>query len=179
MKRDTQHNCTQYSVIMLNVVAPRSLLQYNSTFKKLHLSYWIKLLFATFSINETKHNIILTLCWMSLCRVSLCWMSCYRRGLISIKLFFQPRRDGDRSSEERRTFWWSLCCGEILPERWTLKKESSCRIWVFFSFRSKKRRVSWLPQARRESNGTERLKKCKLFEYRHLLLLRDIWWSKF
>jgi hypothetical protein len=29
-------------------------------------------------------------------------------------------------------------------------------------------------------NGTARLKKCKqLFEYQHLLLLRDIWWSKF
>jgi hypothetical protein len=29
-------------------------------------------------------------------------------------------------------------------------------------------------------NGTARLKKCKqLFKYQHLLLLRDIWWSKF
>jgi hypothetical protein len=29
-------------------------------------------------------------------------------------------------------------------------------------------------------NGTVRLKKCEqLFEYQHLLLLRDIWWSKF
>jgi hypothetical protein len=30
--------------------------------------------------------------------------------------------------------------------------------------------------------GTEwnnKLKKCKLFEYQHLLLLRDIWWSNF
>jgi len=29
-------------------------------------------------------------------------------------------------------------------------------------------------------NGTVHLKNCKqLFEYQHLLLLRDIWWSKF
>jgi len=29
-------------------------------------------------------------------------------------------------------------------------------------------------------NGTAHLKKCKqLFEYQLLLLLRDIWWSKF
>jgi len=29
-------------------------------------------------------------------------------------------------------------------------------------------------------NGTKRFKKHKqLFEYQHLLLLRDIWWSKF
>jgi hypothetical protein len=29
-------------------------------------------------------------------------------------------------------------------------------------------------------NGTARFKKCKpLIEYQHLLLLRDIWWSKF
>jgi len=29
-------------------------------------------------------------------------------------------------------------------------------------------------------NGTTHLKKCKqLLEYQHLLLLRDIWWSKF
>ncbi len=29
-------------------------------------------------------------------------------------------------------------------------------------------------------NGTAHFKKCKqLFEYKHLLLLRDIWWSKF
>jgi hypothetical protein len=28
--------------------------------------------------------------------------------------------------------------------------------------------------------GTARFKKCKQsFEYQHLLLLRDIWWSKF
>jgi hypothetical protein len=28
-------------------------------------------------------------------------------------------------------------------------------------------------------NGTAHFKKCKqLFEYQHLLLLRDIWWSK-
>ena len=28
-------------------------------------------------------------------------------------------------------------------------------------------------------NGTARFKNCKqLFEYKHLLLLRDIWWSK-
>jgi hypothetical protein len=31
-----------------------------------------------------------------------------------------------------------------------------------------------------QTNGTGRFKKCKqLFEYDHLLLLRDIWWSKF
>jgi hypothetical protein len=30
------------------------------------------------------------------------------------------------------------------------------------------------------TNGTGCFKKCKqLFEYQHLLLLRDIWWSKF
>jgi len=30
------------------------------------------------------------------------------------------------------------------------------------------------------ANGTARLKNCnQLFEYQHLLLLRDIWWSKF
>ncbi len=30
------------------------------------------------------------------------------------------------------------------------------------------------------SNGTARFEKCKqLFEYQHLLLLGDIWWSKF
>jgi hypothetical protein len=29
-------------------------------------------------------------------------------------------------------------------------------------------------------NGTAQFKQCKqLFEYQHLLLLRDIWWSKF
>jgi hypothetical protein len=29
-------------------------------------------------------------------------------------------------------------------------------------------------------NGTARFKKCKqFFKYKHLLLLRDIWWSKF
>jgi hypothetical protein len=29
-------------------------------------------------------------------------------------------------------------------------------------------------------NGTARFKKCKqLFEYKHILLPRDIWWSKF
>jgi len=29
-------------------------------------------------------------------------------------------------------------------------------------------------------NGTAHFKKCKqLFEYQHLLLLKDIWWSKF
>jgi hypothetical protein len=28
-------------------------------------------------------------------------------------------------------------------------------------------------------NGTAHIKKCKqLFEYQHLLILRDIWWSK-
>ena len=28
-------------------------------------------------------------------------------------------------------------------------------------------------------NGTGRFKNCKqLFEYKHLLVLRDIWWSK-
>ncbi len=31
-----------------------------------------------------------------------------------------------------------------------------------------------------KSNGTAHFKKCKqLFEYQHLLLLRDIWSSKF
>jgi hypothetical protein len=31
-----------------------------------------------------------------------------------------------------------------------------------------------------KGNGTARFKKCKkLFEYQHLLLLRNIWWSKF
>ncbi len=30
------------------------------------------------------------------------------------------------------------------------------------------------------ANGTANFKKCKqLFEYQHLLLFRDIWWSKF
>jgi hypothetical protein len=30
------------------------------------------------------------------------------------------------------------------------------------------------------SNGTVRFEKCKqLFEYQHLVSLRDIWWSKF
>jgi hypothetical protein len=29
-------------------------------------------------------------------------------------------------------------------------------------------------------NGTARFTKCKqLYDYKHLLLLRDIWWSKF
>jgi hypothetical protein len=29
-------------------------------------------------------------------------------------------------------------------------------------------------------NGTAQLKNCKqLFEYQHILLLRNIWWSKF
>ena len=32
----------------------------------------------------------------------------------------------------------------------------------------------------KQSNGTKHFKKLKqLFEYQHLLLLRDIWWSKF
>jgi hypothetical protein len=31
-----------------------------------------------------------------------------------------------------------------------------------------------------DTNGTAHFKKCKqLFEYKHLLLLRDIYWSKF
>ncbi len=31
-----------------------------------------------------------------------------------------------------------------------------------------------------DRNGTAHFKKCKqLFEYKHILLLRDIWWSKF
>jgi hypothetical protein len=31
-----------------------------------------------------------------------------------------------------------------------------------------------------QNNGRALFKKCKqLFEYQHLLLLRDIWWSKF
>jgi hypothetical protein len=31
-----------------------------------------------------------------------------------------------------------------------------------------------------EANGIAHFKKCKqLFEYQHLLLFRDIWWSKF
>jgi hypothetical protein len=30
------------------------------------------------------------------------------------------------------------------------------------------------------ANGAARFKKCKqFFDYQHLLLLRDIWWSKF
>jgi len=35
-------------------------------------------------------------------------------------------------------------------------------------------------QASYYNNGTAHFKKCtQLFEYEHLLLLRDIWWSKF
>jgi hypothetical protein len=34
--------------------------------------------------------------------------------------------------------------------------------------------------AQNKMNGTVHFKKCKqLFEYQHLLLLRDIWWSKY
>jgi hypothetical protein len=35
-------------------------------------------------------------------------------------------------------------------------------------------------KALERSNGTAHFKKCKkIFEHHHLLLLRDIWWSKF
>jgi hypothetical protein len=39
---------------------------------------------------------------------------------------------------------------------------------------------SLIPIIPNRCNGTARLKKYKqLFEYQHLLLLKDIWWSKF
>jgi hypothetical protein len=41
--------------------------------------------------------------------------------------------------------------------------------------------MSWLKvNSSHPLNGTARFKECKqLFEYQHLLLLGDIWWSKF
>ncbi len=36
-----------------------------------------------------------------------------------------------------------------------------------------------LPERRQGTNGTASFEKCKqLFEYQHLLLLKDIWWPE-
>jgi len=41
-------------------------------------------------------------------------------------------------------------------------------------------KLLWSKPLKVTDNGTVHFKKCKQsFEYQHLLLLKDIWWSKF
>ncbi len=75
-------------------------------------------------------------------------------------------------------FWLieiQLPCHRFTIPRWIFKQNPKFFLKIQLQFIQFSRLCKMV-----EENGTAHFKKCKqLFEYQHLLLLRDIWCSKF